>query len=121
MRTPWIWKDLLSLGNEKIKTTFWHLSFGGIYDLEFQEETEVLFEMVENGEIICVYSDLCEFELENAPGIVKEHFLSLDKDQTEFAEITEEINELIEEYVKDKVVGQTSVDECRHIVCATIN
>ena len=33
--------------------------FGGIYDIEFKEETELLFEMVSNGEIICVYSDLC--------------------------------------------------------------
>lgn len=95
--------------------------FGGVYDVEFQEETEMLFEMVKNGEIICVYSDLCEFELENAPDIVKEHFLRLDKNQTEFAEITEEINELAEEYVKENVVGQTSIDDCRHIACATIN
>ncbi len=41
--------------------------FSGIYDLEFQNETAKLFEMVKNGEIVCVYSDLCEFELENAP------------------------------------------------------
>ena len=34
--------------------------FGGIYDIEFQQETELLFEMVKNGELICVYSDLCE-------------------------------------------------------------
>lgn len=77
--------------------------------------------MVKNGEIICVYSDLCELELENAPDIVKEHFLNLDKNQTEYAEITEEINQLAEEYVKEKVVGQTSIDDCRHIACATIN
>ncbi len=95
--------------------------FGGIYDIEFQQETILLFEMVKNGEIICVYSDLCEYELENAPEKVKENFLSLDKNQTEFVEITEEINQLAEEYVKEKVVGGTSIDDCRHIACATIN
>ena len=105
----------------KLRLYFDTSVFGGIYDVEFQKETEMLFEMVKNGEIICVYSDLCELELENAPDIVKEHFLSLDKNQTEFAEITEEINELAEEYVKEKVVGQTSIDDCRHIACATIN
>jgi len=77
--------------------------------------------MVKNGEIICVYSDLCEFELENAPDEVKEHFLSLDKDNIEFVEITEEINQLAEEYIKEKVVGETSIDDCRHIACATLN
>ena len=95
--------------------------FGGIYDVEFQQETEMLFEMVKKGEIICVYSDLCEFELEKAPDKVKEHFLSLDKNQTEYVEITEDINQLAEEYVKEKVVGETSMDDCRHIACATIN
>jgi len=41
--------------------------FGGIHDVEFRNETELLFQMVSNGEIICVYSDLSEYELENAP------------------------------------------------------
>ena len=95
--------------------------FGGVYDIEFQNETNLLFEMVKCGQIICVYSDLCEYELENAPEKVKEHFLSLDKKQTEFIEITEDINKLAEEYIKEKVVGETSIDDCRHIACATIS
>lgn len=95
--------------------------FGGIYDIEFQHETEKLFEMVKSGEIICVYSDLTEFELENAPEKIKEHFINLDKETVEFVEITEEMNTLAEEYINEKVVGQTSIDDCRHIACATIN
>lgn len=77
--------------------------------------------MVKKGEITCVYSDLCEYELENAPDKVKEHFLNIDKEKTEFVEITEEINQLAEEYVNEKVVGETSIDDCRHIACATLN
>jgi len=95
--------------------------FGGIYDIEFQFVTEQLFEMVKRGEIICVYSDLTEYELENAPEKVKSHFLSLSKENTEFAEITEEIINLADEYVNEKVVGETSINDCRHIACATIN
>lgn len=95
--------------------------FGGIYDTEFQRETELLFEMVKKGEIICVYSDLCELELENAPEKVKDHFLNLDKNSTEFVEITEEINQLAKEYISEKIVGETSLDDCLHIACAAIN
>lgn len=95
--------------------------FGGILDSEFKKETEMLFEMVKNGEIVCVYSDLCEYELENAPQKIKDHFLGLTKDKTKFIEITEEVNELAEIYIKEKVVGETSFDDCRHIACATIN
>jgi len=51
--------------------------FGRVYDVEFQFVTEQLFEMVKRDEIICVYSDLTEYELENAPEKVKSHFLSL--------------------------------------------
>ena len=94
--------------------------FGGIYDKEFQVETEQLFEMVKAGEIICVYSDLTEFELENAPEKVKEYFLALPIDCVEVVEITEEMNLLATEYINEKVVGETSIDDCRHIACATI-
>ena len=95
--------------------------FGGIYDIEFQYETEKLFDMVKSGIVICVYSDLTEFELENAPKKVKDHFINMDKNTIEYVEITEEINNLAQEYVREKVVGETSMDDCRHIACATIN
>jgi predicted nucleic acid-binding protein len=105
----------------KLRLYFDTSVFGGICDIEFQHETEKLFEMVKEGEIICVYSDLSELELENAPEKVKEHFLKLDKDNTEFIEITEEINQLAYAYINEKVVGETNIDDCRHIACATIN
>lgn len=95
--------------------------FGGVYDEEFEEETNLLFKMVTSGQIKCVYSDLTEAELENAPKKVKEHFLSLPKDCIEFVSITEEMNELAEKYVSEKVVGDTSIDDCRHIAAATIS
>lgn len=95
--------------------------FGGIYDAEFQRETEKLFEMVTKGEIVCVYSDLTEFELENAPDLIKAHFLNLNRESIEFVEITEEINQLALDYIHENVVGESSIDDCRHIACATVN
>jgi len=106
---------------KKLRLYFDTSVFGGIYDIEFQNETEKLFEMVKLGEIICVYSDLTEYELESAPDKIKTHFINLDKSTIEYVEISEEINELADEYVKEKVVGKTSLDDCRHIACATIN
>lgn len=94
--------------------------FGGVYDKEFQAVTTQLFEMVKTGEITCVYSDLTEFELENAPEKVKEHFLDLPYEHIEFIEITEEMDQLANNYINEKVVGETSIDDCRHIACATI-
>ena len=94
--------------------------FGGVYDVEFQRETIQLFEMMKSGEITCVYSDLTEFELESAPVKVKQHFINLPGNHVEFVEITEEMNHLAGEYISEKVVGETSIDDCRLIACATI-
>ncbi len=68
--------------------------------------------MVKSGEIICVFSDLTEFELENAPQNVKDFFINLERDTTEYVEITEEMKNLAETYLAEKVVGQISFDDC---------
>ena len=95
--------------------------FGGVYDEEFEEISTLLFEKVRLGEIICVYSDLSEVELENAPKRVKDFFADLPKEHTQKVEVTEEAFELAQKYLDEKVVGQTSADDCRHIATATIN
>ena len=95
--------------------------FGGIQDQEFQTETNLLFEMVRSGQVICVFSELTIAELENAPEKVKDHFLNLPKKYIEKVEISEEAIMLAEEYVREKVVGRTSLEDCRHIATATLN
>ncbi len=95
--------------------------FGGVYDEEFEEISTLLFEKVKLGQIICVYSDLQETELKNAPENVRNFFIDLPKENTELVEITEETYLLAEKYIAEEVVGQTSADDCRHIAAATIN
>ncbi|MEQ8416025.1 MAG: PIN domain-containing protein [Imperialibacter sp.] len=94
--------------------------FGGIYDEEFQMETEKLFGMVKNGEIICVYSDLTIAELENAPERVRTHFQHLPQSNIELVQITGESFVLADQYIYEKVVGRTSYDDCLHIATATL-
>lgn len=95
--------------------------FGGVYDEEFAEISTLLFEKVKLGQIICVYSDLSEAELKNAPENVRNFFINLPKENTEFVEVTEEAYLLAEKYIAEKVVGQTSADDCRHIATATLS
>ena len=95
--------------------------FGGVYDEEFEEITILLFEKVRLGQIICVYSDLSETELENAPEKVKIFFAGLPREHTLKVDVTEEAFELAQKYLDEKVVGHTSADDCRHIATATIN
>jgi predicted nucleic acid-binding protein len=95
--------------------------FGGVFDDEFQSDTRKLFEMLYNGAIKCVYSELTISELANAPQEVKDFFKSLPKEDLEKTDITEEAIELAKKYVEEKVVGSTRFDDCLHIATATLN
>lgn len=105
----------------KLRLYFDTSVFGGVYDEEFQEIYTLLFEKVKLGQIICVYSDLSETELENAPKRVKDFFADLPKEHLSKVEVTEEAFVLAQKYLDEKVVGPTSADDCRHIATATIN
>jgi predicted nucleic acid-binding protein len=94
--------------------------FGGIFDKEFEEITLQLFERVKLGKIICIFSDLTETELVNAPENVRDYFMSLPKESIEKVEVNDEILTLALKYIEEKVVGQTSFDDCVHIATATI-
>jgi len=94
--------------------------FGGVFDEEFQEASKQLFERVINGQILCVYSEVTESELLKAPKRVRDFFKSLPPENLERIEITDEILTLATKYIEEKVVGQTSFDDCLHIATATI-
>ena len=95
--------------------------FGGIFDEEFETESQLLFDMVRNGIVRCVYSELSEKELQNAPERVKAFFQELNSAQVERIQITEECYQLAKMYIDEKVVGHTSFDDCLHIAAATLN
>jgi len=95
--------------------------FGGIFDEEFEDATLQLFERVNLGLIICIYSDLTETELLNAPEKIRDYFKKLPKENLEHVIVNDEILTLASKYIDEKVVGQTSFDDCVHIATATIN
>ncbi len=95
--------------------------FGGHFDKEFMEHTIPLFNRIFAEEFTILYSTVTQDELENAPDNVKELVKSLKTDITDFIETTDEAVELANEYITEKVVGQTSYADCLHIALATIN
>lgn len=95
--------------------------FGGLFDIEFENETTLLFEKVMLGEIICVYSNLTESELSNAPERVRKFFENLKEEQKEKVTVTPDALKLAQTYIEEKVVGETSLDDCIHIATATIH
>ncbi len=94
---------------------------GGFFDDEFSESTQLFFKRLENAEIKLVISDLLELELLHAPKRVSELLLNYQSEYFERVELTDEVISLADKYIEEKVVGRTSLEDCRHIALATIN
>ena len=92
---------------------------GGYFDEEFEKETKLLFDKFIRGEYRLVVSDLTKRELLGAPDRVKTLLKDLCIGDIEEVIITNDIIELASEYLTEKVVGQTSMDDCIHIATAT--
>lgn len=95
--------------------------FGGVFDEEFEESSLQLFERIKLEKVTCIYSEMVEAELVKAPERVKIYFKELPKQNMEKVEITDDIISLAKNYIKERVVGPTSFDDCIHIATATIN
>ena len=95
--------------------------FGGVYDIEFEEVSVQLFEKVKLSQIICVYSDLTEGELLDAPERVNNFFRDLPEENLRRVEVTDEAIDLAKTYIDENVVGKTNFNDCVHIALATIH
>ena len=93
---------------------------GGYFDEEFSDATIRLFDRLENKEIVFVISDLLELELIGAPQNVRELLYNFSADKFERIQLTDDAIQLADTYITEKVVGKTSLEDCRHIALATI-
>jgi predicted nucleic acid-binding protein len=94
---------------------------GGYYDVEFEEETKILFDSISNNEFHVFYSTITEDELINAPEKVRELLNIIPSENKTRIELTEEAVMLGDTYIAENVVGKTSREDCFHIALATIN
>jgi predicted nucleic acid-binding protein len=94
---------------------------GGFFDKEFEKETKLLFQRLENKEVIFVISEVLMGELENAPERVRTLLDNYNNDDFEKVPLTDEARELAEKYIAENVIGKTSYDDCCHIALATIH
>ena len=94
---------------------------GGYFDDEFKDDTIALFNRFENNEVIFVISDLLELELLDAPEKVRNLLTRYAINKFDVIELTQEAFALADAYIAEKVVGKSSLEDCRHIALATIN
>jgi len=94
---------------------------GGNFDREFGKFTVPFWDAVCGARIIVVLSDVLADEIKLAPKHVREFYESLPLQQIERVALTEEAKALADKYIAERVVGQTSLVDCRHIAIATIH
>jgi len=93
---------------------------GGYFDDDFSNDTRALFRRLEKKEIIFMVSSVLKQELQKAPNKVQKLLDRYEPSCFEYVELTKEAIELADKYVTEKVVGKTSIDDCRHIALAVI-
>ncbi|MGL4593331.1 MAG: hypothetical protein ACRCUY_01230 [Thermoguttaceae bacterium] len=108
---------------KKIKRVYVDTSvIGGNFDAEFNWQTEPFWNAVRSGSVIAIVSDVLENELKRgAPMHIRGFFRDFEEFQIERVASTTESDSLAMRYITEKVVGRSSLEDCKHIALATIH
>ena len=87
---------------------------------EYAQDSRRFWDIVRNGEVMIIASNVLVGEIERASQRIRDHFNALPVSQIEQVVSTDEIEKLAEQYIAEGVVGESSLDDCRHIALATI-
>ena len=82
--------------------------------------SQPFWDAIINGNIRIIVSDVLEQEIKAAPQYIRDFFAALPESQMERIVSTYESNDLARRYILGRVIGQSSLDDCRHIALATI-
>lgn len=93
---------------------------GGCLDVEFSNESLHFIEMVRKGKCVLLLSEIVIAELDRAPAEVQNILLSLPEEMMERVELTDEILELRNEYIKAKILGPELIDDATNVAVATV-
>lgn len=93
---------------------------GGCFDQEFSKESKTLFQLINQGQMIGLVSDLLVEELELAPLQIQEFFGKLNPKFLESIKRSGETEILRDAYLKAKVVSKTHINDAHHVALATI-
>jgi hypothetical protein len=92
---------------------------GGYFDTAFEDATRELFEKFRSGEYLAIISTHTYGELDNgAPDNVK---LNLETIRYEKIDVTEEMLDLTQKYMNEKIVSEQYRSDALHIAIATIS
>ena len=94
---------------------------GGCFDKEFEKFSKLLFETFFKGEKIAVFSIVTIDEVNRGPKKLKDLLDSIPEEFIEIVEITEDVIQLAESYVRYKVLTRKYYDDALHIAVSSIS
>lgn len=93
--------------------------FGGVFDEEFQTDSQEFFDEVVRGELRLVVSALIEEELKEAPEQVRQFYEKV-AGIAESIRVSDEARQLRDAYVKAGIVTERHLADALHVALATV-
>lgn len=94
---------------------------GGYFDDEFEEATKRLFDRIQNKDFDIYFSEINEAELILAPKHIQDIKGLIPNECYHYIELNEDAKILAETYVKEKVLGEASLNDAFHIAISSVN
>jgi predicted nucleic acid-binding protein len=94
---------------------------GGYFDEEFESATRQLFERIIAKDFDVYFSEVNETELFLAPQHIKDLKKLIPQDCYKYLDLNEEAKQLADSYVREKVLGQASLNDAYHIAISSVN
>ncbi len=109
------------MGKNMIRRVYVDTSvIGGQFDKEFDWQTEPFWSAVRRRDITIIVSDILRGKMMGAPSHVRAFFDDLLLLPVEYVQLTSEAGDLAGKYISEKVVGESCLDDARHIAMATL-
>lgn len=94
---------------------------GGYFDEEFESASRRLFDRIANKDFDVYFSEVNETELSLAPKYIRDLKNIIPTDCYKYLILNDEAKELAETYVKEKALGQASLNDAYHIALASVS
>ncbi len=94
---------------------------GGYFDEEFESASRHLFDRIANKDFDVYFSEVNETELSLAPKHIRDLKNIIPTDCYKYLVLNDEAKELAETYVKEKALGQASLNDAYHIALASVS
>jgi len=94
--------------------------FGGMFDVEYAEDTQRFFNLVDAGRFCLVVSDQVQDEIIPAPPEVRRFFYA-ELPSMEYLAFTPKVRELAELYITNEVVSGNHRADAMHVAYATVH